>query len=312
MFYTNKQYNTLCILHTRNRFKYYQVCTIMFDFLKIIHKLNKGKVMLMHGRVCWGGTKVISLNYCSKCSNRGYKLYFFLQTYSHVLKHLSAGVDRRDLLSWQDRTDVFSRELLRSSAHPLLLAVPPQPHHGGQVLHCVVVHAARQMRELPLNILTFWGKKTCKGGKKTEWQCICPSPFAKLVQLCALLTVNSQRSALGKEGFGLLRLCPLARVGGILRHQFEEVKEKLVKAAASLEILGIMGTQLEGEQTMPWCKNTLRLHYKGPTLYTLSDLFHPKLQWSILTRLIIQWLFSSPENSICSPLSKVSHKNTGF
>lgn len=165
-------------------------------------------------------------------------------------------MDRRDLLSRQDRTDVFSRELLRGSAHPLLLAVPPQPHHGRQVLHCAVVHAARQMRELPLNILTFWGKKNKPGGKKTKWQCLCPSPFAKLVQPCALLTVNIQRSALRKEGFRLLCLCPLTREGGILRHQFEEVKEKLVKGAASLEILGIMGTQLEGEQTIPWCKNT--------------------------------------------------------
>lgn len=71
------------------------------------------------------------------------------------------------------------------------------------------------------------------------------------MQPCALLTVNIQRSALRKEGFRLLRLCPLTREGGILRHQFEEVKEKLVKGAASLEILGIMGTQLEGEQTIP-------------------------------------------------------------
>lgn len=123
--------------------------------------------MLVYNRVCWGGTKVITSNYSSKFWKRMQVVFFFfLQTYSHVLKHLSAGVDRRDLLSWQDRTDVFSCELLRGSAHPLLLAVPPQPHHGGQVLHCAVVHAARQMRELPLNILTFWGKKTKPGGKK--------------------------------------------------------------------------------------------------------------------------------------------------
>lgn len=60
-----------------------------------------------------------------------------------------------------------------------------------------------------------------------------------------LLTTKSQRKGLCKEGFGLLRLCPLARVYGVLRHQFEEVKEELVKGAASLKILGIMGTQLK-------------------------------------------------------------------
>lgn len=60
-----------------------------------------------------------------------------------------------------------------------------------------------------------------------------------------LLTVNCQRKGLCKESFGLLRFSPLAWVGGVLRHQFEEVEEELVKRATSLEILGIMGTQLE-------------------------------------------------------------------
>lgn len=59
-----------------------------------------------------------------------------------------------------------------------------------------------------------------------------------------LLTINSQGKGLCKEGFGLL-LCPRAREYGVLWHQFEEVKEELVKRAASLKILGIMGTQLK-------------------------------------------------------------------
>lgn len=63
--------------------------------------------------------------------------------------------------------------------------------------------------------------------------------------MSVLLTVNSQRQALCEEGFGLLHLCPLAWIDGVLGHQFEEVKEELVKGAASLKILGIMGTQLE-------------------------------------------------------------------
>lgn len=60
-----------------------------------------------------------------------------------------------------------------------------------------------------------------------------------------LLTVHCQGQGLCKEGFGVLGLRPLARVDGVLRHQFEEVKEKLVKGAASLKILSIMGSQLE-------------------------------------------------------------------
>lgn len=63
--------------------------------------------------------------------------------------------------------------------------------------------------------------------------------------MCVLLTVNNQRLALCKEGFGLFCLWPLARIDGVLRHQFEKVKEELVKGAASLKILGIMGSQLE-------------------------------------------------------------------
>lgn len=36
----------------------------------------------------------------------------------------------------------------------------------------------------------------------------------------------------------------MASVDRSLRHQFEEVKEKLVQGGGSLQILGIMGTQL--------------------------------------------------------------------
>lgn len=60
-----------------------------------------------------------------------------------------------------------------------------------------------------------------------------------------LLTVHCQGQGLCKKGFGVLGLRPLAWVDGVLRHQFEEVKEELVKGAASLKILGIMGSQLE-------------------------------------------------------------------
>lgn len=63
-----------------------------------------------------------------------------------------------------------------------------------------------------------------------------------------LLTINSQRQALCKEGFGLFCLSPLAWVDGVLRHQFEEVKEELVKGAASLKILSVMGAQLKINQ----------------------------------------------------------------
>lgn len=63
--------------------------------------------------------------------------------------------------------------------------------------------------------------------------------------VCVILTVNRKREALCEEGFGLLRLCALVQVDRALWHQFEEVKEKLVKGAASLKILGVMGTQLE-------------------------------------------------------------------
>lgn len=82
-------------------------------------------------------------------------------TYSHAVKHLRAVVDRGDLLGWQDRTDVLDGEPLHGGAHSLLLAVPPQPNHGGQVLHRAVVHAARQVGELPLKPLPFcfWGEK---------------------------------------------------------------------------------------------------------------------------------------------------------
>lgn len=72
-------------------------------------------------------------------------------TYSHAVKHLSAVVDRGDFLGRQNRTDVFTGELLHCRADSLLLAVPPQTHHGRQVLHCAVVHTASQVGELPLN-----------------------------------------------------------------------------------------------------------------------------------------------------------------
>lgn len=68
-------------------------------------------------------------------------------------------MNRGDLLSWENRTDVFDGELLHSWAHSLLSAVPPQSHHGRQVLHCAVVHTARQVRELPVKAVTFCSKE---------------------------------------------------------------------------------------------------------------------------------------------------------
>lgn len=60
-----------------------------------------------------------------------------------------------------------------------------------------------------------------------------------------LLTVNSQIQALCEEGFSLPRLCLLAWIGRVLGHQFEDVEKEFVKGAASLKVLGIIGTQLQ-------------------------------------------------------------------
>lgn len=65
------------------------------------------------------------------------------------------------------------------------------------------------------------------------------------VHMRVLLTVNIQRNILSKEGFSFLRLCPLAWADWVLRHQFEEVKEEIIKGAVSFKILGIMSTQLQ-------------------------------------------------------------------
>lgn len=113
--------------------------------------------------------------------------------------------------------------------------------------------------------------------------------YSGVVWVCVLLTVNSQREALCKEGFGLLCLCHLAWVEGVLGHQFEEVKEELVKVAASLKILGIMGAQLEiNQKSSQYCDNNLmwlfsdikahalRGTYKTVCLCTLSYLSNHK------------------------------------
>lgn len=60
-----------------------------------------------------------------------------------------------------------------------------------------------------------------------------------------LLTINSQIQALCEEGFSLPRLCLLAWIGRVLGHQFEDMEKEFVKGAASLKVLGIIGTQLQ-------------------------------------------------------------------
>ena len=99
-------------------------------------------------------------------------------------------MDRRDLLGREDRADVFNSELLRSGAHSLLLAVPPQPHHGRQVLHRAVVHAAGQVRELPLDTVTVCRRETQEGKSKRVPM---SQAFTEVMEVCVcvLLTVHS-------------------------------------------------------------------------------------------------------------------------
>ncbi len=103
------------------------------------------------------------------------------------------------------------------------------------------------------------------------------------------LTVNSQRQALCEEGLALLSLCPLTQVDGVLRHQFEDMKEELVKGAAPLKILGVMGTELEKSDE----QSVLFLISKSMKCLLVYTLRHPNYnskpdpkKWTISTKCV--------------------------
>lgn len=157
-------------------------------------------------------------------------------------------MNRGDLLSWENRTDVFDGELLHSWAHSLLSAVPPQSHHGRQVLHCAVVHTARQVRELPVKAVTFCSKEFVNKKKTACVQIL--NEGTEAVLEWSVLTVHRQRQTLCEEGLGLLGLHTLAGINWILRHEFEEMQEEFVQGTATPQVLGVMCTKLGKNQSV--------------------------------------------------------------